>query len=1022
MITNTTQTHSGNNNVTQNITEYEDLELNPFQYTEHHPQDIENDIDPENNFFPNIKNNCYYYTEEQFNNTIKSGNKISIIHFNSRSLYANFENIKYFLSQITQPFSIIAVSETWMNSERAIDFELDGYELVYVNRKNKNGGGVALFVDRKFNFKVDEKLSVVVDNLLECVTIEIVMERKKNIIVSCIYRTPGSNIDLFRDWMEENFSRISQKVMFICGDFNIDLLNQNKHKMTEEFINTLYSLSLYPKITRPSRITSHSASLIDNIFTNQIDNDTVSGLLVCDISDHLPVFTTYNNSHMNNQQDIKLQYRRVRTEESMVKLRNDLLAQDWARIYKENDCNKAYDEFLKIVCVFYDKNCPIKQYRKKQNHKDNQWITKGLQNACKKKNTLYREFLKHRTAEAENKYKKYKNKLTGIMRIRKKEYYNEILENNKNNIKGIWNILNSIIRNGSRQTNYPEYFIDNDLNVDNIEEVVNKFNHFFVSVGPKLAEKIPDPPMTGSTNEEVIERNPSSMFLRAIEEKEIIETVNKCKNKMSSDCHDIDMKTVKRVIAGISKPLTHIFNLSFQTGQFPHKMKLAKVTPLYKTGDRHHFTNYRPVSLLPQFSKILEKLFNNRLDSFIEKHNLLSNSQYGFRSNHSTSLALTELIETITDSIDKKQYAAGVFIDLKKAFDTINHNRLIYKLEQYGIRGVALNWVGSYLRNRQQYVKMGDCSSECLDIACGVPQGSVLGPKLFVLYINDICNVSSLVKCILFADDTNIFCSGENLQQLLDVISSELSKIKKWLDKNKLSLNLNKTKIMLFGNCKIHNQIQVQIDGVNIERVNENKFLGVIIDDKICWKPHIKHIKSKLSRSISVLVKAKHVLDHKSLYILYNSLILPYLEYCTETWGNTYKTALQPLFIMQKRAMRIIHRVDYGAHTNDLFWKSKTLKLFDLVEHKTVQVLYKARNYLLPRNIQRMFHEREQGYDLREKSNLKVGRARTTKKSFCITICGVKLWNNMSTEIKNISSVIMFKKRHKEMILQRYIE
>ncbi|KAL7373405.1 hypothetical protein ABVT39_006045 [Epinephelus coioides] len=175
------------------------------------PTDIENDIDPENNFFHNIKNNCYYYTEEQFNNTIKSGNKISVIHFNSRSLYANFENIKYILSQIKQPFSIIAVSETWMNSERVIDFDLDGYELVYVNRKNKNGGGVALFVDRKFNFKVDEKLSVVVDNLLECVTIEIVLERKKNIIVSCIYRTPGSNIDLFRDWMEENFSRVILK-------------------------------------------------------------------------------------------------------------------------------------------------------------------------------------------------------------------------------------------------------------------------------------------------------------------------------------------------------------------------------------------------------------------------------------------------------------------------------------------------------------------------------------------------------------------------------------------------------------------------------------------------------------------------------------------------------------------------------------------------------------------------------------------------------------------------------------------
>ena len=252
---------------------------------------------------------------------------------------------------------------------------------------------------------------------------------------------------------------------------------------------------------------------------------------------------------------------------------------------------------------------------------------------------------------------------------------------------------------------------------------------FFVSIGPNLAEKIPDPLSSQDWNDNLIERNQSSMFLTAVEEKEIIDIVNNCKDKTSTDCNNIDMKIVKRVIEGISKPLTFICNL-FQTGKFPNKMKIAKVVPLYKTGDRHHFTNYRPVSLLPQFSKILEKIFNNRLDKFMDKHKC-SDSQYGFRSNSSTSLALMESIEEITNAIDNKRYAIGIFIDLKKAFDTINHDILINKLERYGIRGIVLHWVKSYLRDRRQFVKLGDCASSCLDITCGVPQGSVLGPKLF---------------------------------------------------------------------------------------------------------------------------------------------------------------------------------------------------------------------------------------------------------------------------------------------------
>ena len=367
---------------------------------------------------------------------------------------------------------------------------------------------VWLYVDRNLNYKVANEMTTAIGNVLECLTVEFSMENKKNVIVSCIYRAPGSNIDICKEWMEKIYTMSKQKVIFICGDFNIDLLNPNNHKPTEDFINTMYSLSLYPKITRPSRITSHCATLIDNIFTDVIDNNTISGLMINDISDHLPVFLVYNNNYKREKRESAFKYRRVRTDEAINALKNELLNQNWELLYKEENIDKGYEIFLGIFKLLYDKYCRIKEIKMKFKYSDSPWITKGLQNACKKKNTLYKEFIKLRTKDAENKYKKYKNKFTNIMRISKKEYYRKLIDNNKNNIKGLWNILNNVIGNGSRQVNYPHEFIENDMTIDNMDDAVNGFNQYFVNVGRILAEKIPVPVRSDDSNYDFIEINP----------------------------------------------------------------------------------------------------------------------------------------------------------------------------------------------------------------------------------------------------------------------------------------------------------------------------------------------------------------------------------------------------------------------------------------------------------------------------------------------------------------------------------
>ena len=278
-------------------------------------------------------------------------------------------------------------------------------------------------------------------------------------------------------------------------------------------------------------------------------------------------------------------------------------------------------------------------------------------------------------------------------------------------------------------------------------------------------------------------------------------------------------------------------------------MKIAKIIPLFKNGRKTDFTNYRLISILSQFSKILEKLFSIRLDNLFTVNSVLCDCQYGFRSGMSTTHAALKLLETITSAINNK-YCAGVFIDLTKAFDTVNHDLLVSKLNVYGIRGIAIHWLSNYLTNRKQYVNVDGHSSNLLDVTCGLPQGSILGPILFLIYINDICNVSDLL--VLFADDTNIFCSGNSPVELQVILNHELSKLYVWFSVNKFSLNLEKTNYILFRNRPPDSDLNIHINNIKLSRVQSTQFLGIDINEKNNWKPHILAVKGKLSKKLFV--------------------------------------------------------------------------------------------------------------------------------------------------------------------------
>ena len=438
---------------------------------------------------------------------------------------------------------------------------------------------------------------------------------------------------------------------------------------------------------------------------------------------------------------------------------------------------------------------------------------------------------------------------------------------------------------------------------------------------------------------------------------------------------------------------------------------------MFKSGDSKVFNNYRPVSLLSQFSKILEKLFNIRLINYINKNNILYEGQYGFRKNHSTALALFDFIEKLTSAIDKKKITVGVFIDLRKAFDTIDHEILLKKLNMYGIRGIPLLWITSYLNNRMQYVHLDDAVSGLLTVICGVPQGSVLGPTLFLLYINDLPNVSEILSYILFADDTNIFYTGDDIYEICNILSNELKKLDIWFRVNKLSLNVSKTNFIVFSNLKC-GDCNIEINGSEIERVYSTKFLGIYIDSKLSWENQIKQVQNKVAKSISIMYKVKYLLDKTSLYTLYCSLVLPYLNYCCEIWANNYYARIRNIIVLQKKAIRIVDQVPYKSHTSEIFKKYRLLKFQDIVKVSTCLVMYKAKHNLLPRRLNNIF-TLNTGCT-RQAGKFVVNFRRTTLKTFCISSVGVKLWNELDDRLYECNSLSQFKRRYKNCVIESY--
>ena len=464
----------------------------------------------------------------------------------------------------------------------------------------------------------------------------------------------------------------------------------------------------------------------------------------------------------------------------------------------------------------------------------------------------------------------------------------------------------------------------------------------------------------------------------------MLDTIKELAPKSSCGHDGISTKLLKKLSVVITPILTLTINQSLTTGIFPRKLKIAKVLPLFKKGIKNIFDNYRPISLLPAMSKVFEKIVFKQLYDYFQTKKLIYKSQYGFRSLHSTELAALELTDRINENLDKGELPIAIYLDLSKAFDTLDHDILLAKLHYYGLSGISLDWFTSYLCDRHQYVDFDGTDSEMRSIHTGVPQGSILGPLLFLIYMNDIAEASDNFHSILYADDTSltepistfdiITPRGQiDKYNLATNINKELENIYNWLCVNKLSLNIPKTKFMIFH----HRQKRIDsiipnliINNHQIERVTDFNFLGITLDEHLSWNKQIQKIANKISRNIGVLNRLKNFLPLFSLKLIYNSLILPHIQYGILSWGFKYER----LFKLQKRAVRIISRNKYNAHTEPIFKKLGLLKIQDMFKLSLLKFQFKLSNGKLPEYFPTIFtvEETEHSYKTRNKNSSRL--------------------------------------------------
>ena len=776
-----------------------------------------------------------------------------------------------------------------------------------------------LFVLNDFAYKEINIGTTNESNLFESLFIELWRKDStfQKFIVSNIYRLPSYLSADVRSFTNEfanllNVLRTRSKFVYMCGDYNIDLLKIQTNGEFSLFYENIIATGFAPKITLPTRLCDTTSTLIDNVYSNVIDKSHTSGILTRPISDHQMYFCIMNDNFVNAKDAQKYIKIEVTNENSIDKFIKEVSDADIHSKLEPNlntDPNHNYEILAKHLQLARNKHIPqkIKKFNKRKHAKE-KWMTQELLAKIAKKNSLY---VKWKTtpvthASYDNVKESFKNCEREILKqiqVAKHDYFNRIFTAYKTDMKKTWRSINETLSRNKKTCDLPPTFFHNGRTLSNTNEIANTFNLYFANIGVNLASEIETQLDNNIIDFSQYMDTPASTQLKfkCITETETLKAIDNLENKNSSGHDGISNKLLKLTKNILSKPLTLIINQMITTGIFPDSFKKSKIIPIFKKGDQSLLINYRPISLLPTISKVFERIIFDQMYHYFNSNNLLAEQQYGFRKNHSTEYAAVKLVDHISKEMESGKTPCALFIDLSKAFDTLSFEILIRKLRHYGVTDTDLRLLISYLTNRKQYVVFNNHESDITEIKAGVPQGSILGPLFFSICINDLINISTKLRFLMYADDTTIYFNLEDFTHLNmeNEINDEIKKIAIWLKVNKLSLNVQKTKLMIFHRKQKHIQnLNISINGINIERVESFNFLGIILQETLSWDSHVTLVKTKISKVIGILYRLKNIFPKETLKTLYTSLIASYLNYGLLLWGvESHKVE-----IMQKKS------------------------------------------------------------------------------------------------------------------------
>ena len=977
---------------------------------------------------------CDYIQLPEARNLNHENKNLIILQLNIRSLLGKQEDLNRLLSKLSTQNSLpklLILSETHMNSSKLRHFNVPNYKILSRNRENKLGGGVAILshVTQSISHRSDfDKFNT---ETLECIFAEIPTRHKKPIIIGSIYRPPNTNAKEFNNQYNliiKALSKEKHKEIIIGMDHNLDLLKSNSHKDTQKFIDINFEANILPCITRPTRITKSTATLIDNVFVSQYLHKAFdSAILLNDISDHLPSLVIIQDQFTEKTDHWNFNCRSL-TEPKMTEINNLLFSTDWTTL-KNQDVNKSFSRLQTRIEECMNAVAPLKTMRIPM-HKAwrEPWVTKGISNSMNHCNHLYKKSL-HNNAkhDAENRYKIYRNCLTKIKRIAKTNYYKERCYALKSNTKRLWQLINNIINKNNDKTTIIDHITVGNIRYYDAKDISDQFGIYYSELGGKLSKKLHGSEKAIKEYLTKIKPNPKSLFLKPITKEEIQKYINKLPSKNSSGYDQISNILIKRLETSITEPLCTIFNQSLQSGIFPESMKIAEIIPLFKRGPKQLIENYRPISLLITMSKLLEKCIYHRVYKFLDNNNIFFQKQYGFRAKHSCEHAIQDLCGNIINNKDQGLKSAAIFLDLSKAFDTIPHDILLKKLEIYGIRGLCNKWFESYLTNRTLQVKCKTLSrnnvetSKSYQLTHGTAQGSCLGPLLFNIFCNDIQYNIEKCNLILFADDTTIYASHRNATYLNYILQQDFDNLQSWFKANLLTLNTTKTVTMNFWPEQMNKEIKINTSEEPLPSVTSTRFLGVTIDNELTWHPHINNLISKISVNKLLLSKAKHLMNQESKKLIYYAHIYSHLTYANTVWStNISKKQKKRIEKIQKHCIRSISRRTRTSHTDPLFKQLKIIKFDDIVRLEQCKLAYKIKNRLMPTPILELFNtlgKKTHRYNTRQKSlpNIKRHKSELYNKSF---LCkSIAFYNTISNKIRNTPNLKEFINMYKKRLL-----